>query len=263
MTNQSSVNYKKRFVFFMIIAFSIFNNLSVAFSQDRKSEEDWQFRMVPYAWVSALNGEVGLGPIVTDVNLSMSDILSNAEGALMLGLDARKGRWNIGTDLFWAQLSDSAATPRGEVFTNAEITVNQILWTQTVGYSVVKEKDQNIDFFTGFRLMYIDTELKLDGGLASSRKTTADEYWMDPIVGVRGQFDIANTDLFIRGMGDIGGFSVSSQLTWQALMALGYQYSESTVFGAGYRALGYDYRDNLFSYDAIQHGPVLGLEFYF
>ena len=85
---------------------------------------------------------------------------------------------------------------------------------------------------------------------------------MDPIVGIKGQYDF-NEKYFLRYNGDIGGFGVSSELSWQAFVGLGYNVSENFSIALGYRGLGSDYERRGFVYDVITHGPVIGFEFRF
>jgi hypothetical protein len=89
-----------------------------------------------------------------------------------------------------------------------------------------------------------------------------DQTWVDPIVGAKTQLKIVD-NLFMRLMGDIGGFNASSTLTWQAMGALGYELASWASIGGGYRAIGYDHNVNGFKYDIITHGPFLGAEFKF
>lgn len=66
-------------------------------------------------------------------------------------------------------------------------------------------------------------------------------------------------DLSLRG--DIGGFGIGSDFTWQMTALLGYRFP---LFGAdataaiGYRILDQNYDDG-FEWDMTLHGPVLGL----
>ena len=61
--------------------------------------------------------------------------------------------------------------------------------------------------------------------------------------------------------GDIGGFGVSSDLTWQLTAAAGYACTERCSMLLGYRYLDYDYESDDFSFDAVESGLVLGVQF--
>jgi hypothetical protein len=61
----------------------------------------------------------------------------------------------------------------------------------------------------------------------------------------------------------VGGFGASSDVTWDVMGGVGYQYSDSVSFNLGYRALGVDYDHDGFVYDIVQQGPILGAVFRF
>jgi opacity protein-like surface antigen len=65
------------------------------------------------------------------------------------------------------------------------------------------------------------------------------------------------------GFGDIGGFDVSSELTWQAMAGFGYRVMDNGAILLGYRGIGTDYTDGGFTYDVVAHGPVIGFEYHF
>ncbi|MGJ8673920.1 hypothetical protein [Rubritalea sp.] len=86
--------------------------------------------------------------------------------------------------------------------------------------------------------------------------------WVDPIIGVRYQYEFSDKFLF-RAVGDVGGFSIASDFTWQAMAAFGYRVNDCGSVLLGYRGIGTDYSDGDFAYDVINHGVVLGYEFTF
>ena len=63
--------------------------------------------------------------------------------------------------------------------------------------------------------------------------------------------------------GDIGGFGAGSVFSWQAITEYNWQLRRigSATLDAfvGCRALAVDYTEGGFQYDAIMHGPMLGL----
>ena len=90
--------------------------------------------------------------------------------------------------------------------------------------------------------------------------------WVDPLVGMRVRHQLApGQELVLRG--DVGGFDVGSQFSWNVLAAYSFQigvhYGVTYSGLLGYRALSVDYEKgsgaNKYLYDVIQHGPLLGL----
>jgi hypothetical protein len=89
-----------------------------------------------------------------------------------------------------------------------------------------------------------------------------DKNWIDPILGVRSQWNI-NERFFLAAKGDIGGFGVSSDFVWQAQATLGYNFTENVFAELGYRYLQTDYTDRGFTYDVAQSGLFIGMSMKF
>ena len=83
-------------------------------------------------------------------------------------------------------------------------------------------------------------------------------YWFDPYVGLRGRLNL-NKAFYLTGRGDIGGFDVGSQLTWQAYGALGCQITRNIYAEAGYRCLYMNYRGGGLLYDAYTRGVEINM----
>ena len=93
-------------------------------------------------------------------------------------------------------------------------------------------------------------------------EASADVNWIDPIIGVRAQYDLTDK-WYLAGKSDIGGFGVGSDFTWTAQATVGYQINESVSTEIGYRYMDSDYTDGAFVYDVASHGLYLGLNFRF
>ncbi len=93
-------------------------------------------------------------------------------------------------------------------------------------------------------------------------EVSASKGWVDPIVGFRARYDFTDR---VYGLvrADIGGFGVSSELTWQVYAALGYQMSKHTSVELGYRHMYVDYTDGGFIYDMNTSGLMLALSYKF
>jgi hypothetical protein len=91
---------------------------------------------------------------------------------------------------------------------------------------------------------------------------SADKDWMDPVIGVRAQWNI-NDKWFLAGKSDIGGFGVGSDLTWTMQGTFGYNFTEKVSAELGYRYLDTDYQDGAFTYDIAEAGFYTGLNIRF
>ncbi len=97
---------------------------------------------------------------------------------------------------------------------------------------------------------------ELSAALPSSE--SADKQWIDPLIGVRGQWNITER-FFAAAQADIGGFGAASRLAWMAQATLGYNFTKNVFAEAGYRYLYTDYTDGGFLYDVSQFGAFVGL----
>jgi hypothetical protein len=90
----------------------------------------------------------------------------------------------------------------------------------------------------------------------------ASKAWVDPFVGFRGRCQLWE-DWYLTARGDIGGFGVGSELTWNVFAALGLDLNERTSMELGYRHLQIDYQSGPVSLDAAMKGPYVGMRIEF
>lgn len=216
------------------------------------------FRAAPYAWLTAVEGDVGVGPLSTPVDISMSDTLESVDMAFMGLFEAGYGKLSVGVDVVYGKLSQDVGGG-GHLFDSFRFEQKQWLLTPFVAYNVVKTDRYHMDVFAGAQFTILEVELT--GRLVGPGEVVAtrDKDWIDPIIGIRGQAELTET-LFFRYNGEIGGFGVSSDLIWQAFLCFGYHINENVNVAVGYRALGIDYSSGGFTFDTVSHGPVIGLE---
>ena len=98
----------------------------------------------------------------------------------------------------------------------------------------------------------------MDRGLLPGTTVSKSTSFADPIVGLRVGVNVTDT-LSLSVLGDVGGFGVSSDVTWQAFGGLAYRFAQHWSFRAGYRALDVDIEKPDIKLDAVMHGPVFGL----
>jgi opacity protein-like surface antigen len=225
------------------------------------SESDWTVLLALYGWGQALEGDIAIAGNFAPVDIGFDDILEDLDFAAMGAIEIGRGRWSFIADMNYAELSSSATTATG---VEADVDLDQFLGNFMLAYQVVNNPGLRFDAFVGARVNSVGIDLELDdpttSGLDfsdSDRKT-----WVDPIIGFRMQAEMSEK-LFFRATGDIGGFDVSSDLTWQAMAGFGYRFTDGCSGLLGYRAIGTDYTDGGFTYDVTVQGPVIGLAFRF
>jgi hypothetical protein len=231
--------------------------------EETHTPPSWWLAITPYGWVTATEGDMGVTGHVSPVDISMNDALEDLEFAFMLAVEGGINRWAFGFDGIFAVFSSSAGLPPGAApYTNATVDFDQIFCRVHAGYQVLVEDDATLTAFVGARYSYLSADIALTGPGAPTIAADGSKSWVDPVIGLHGVWEI-NDRWFVHGGGDIGGFGVSSDLIWQAKVALGYRFTASVSALAGYRGLGVDYSNGGFLVDTVAHGPVIGLSFRF
>jgi hypothetical protein len=241
-----------------------------------------ELSVTPYVWATALKGDVGVGKTSADVDASFSDILNNLNGALMLSLEARKGRFGLLSDTVYANLEDNGATAAGQlkVDATANMLIQSLAGTYRVGTWQLADTGagplaMTVDPYLGARYTYLDTELKgkldlPDLGIDAHRSTEQSKHWVDPMVGIRTAWSLGERWNLVLA-GDVGGISTSDQYSAEAWGLVGYRFGlfgqDNATVLAGYRVLKQKYEDgngrDRFDWDMTIHGPIAGLKITF
>lgn len=217
----------------------------------------WEVRMALYGWAQSIDGDVGAKGLSAPVDVSFDDILDDLQFAAMGAVEISYGRWSFLADLVYAETSDSNLVSSPPLTVELGYEQKQFIGNFFIIFETLESGRQQLDIYAGARINAVDLEVSL-GSLSRS----SDRAWIDPVVGGRYQVELAES-LFFRAVGDIGGFGVSSDFTWQAMVGLGYRAIENGSILLGYRSLGIDYSAGGFLYDTVAHGPVVGFEMKF
>jgi hypothetical protein len=95
-----------------------------------------------------------------------------------------------------------------------------------------------------------------------SRSFSFYDDWFDPVIGLRGRFNL-NKAFYLTAESDVGGFGIGSDIAVQEYLALGCQITRNIFSEIGYRYLYDDFRDSGFLYQVSLHGAqiTVGLKF--
>ena len=232
---------------------------SVAFSQE-KEKAKWHYLTEIYLMFPSMSGEIGIADLPpAEVDADAGDIFGHLKMGMMLYLEATNDNWSITSDLLYMKLGQDV-TP-GTIITGGEITMKQYAW-EVAG---LKRITPWLEGGLGGRLVSLYTGLDIET-INEPRDGSASKTWFDPIILVRSQGAIKGKWL-LQFRGDIGGFGVGSDFSWQIQAYAGYRFSKLFQTTIGYRYIGinYDKGEGLerFRYDINTYGPVLRLGFNF
>jgi len=266
--------------------------------------EGWELSFTPFAWILFIEGKQTLGSSSVDVDTNLFDIIDESDElyAWMSYQELRKDRLGIYGDMFWTKIKikESAFRSINPIAgLNVSVVADAELWfdlavlepgaaLEVFRWSSPGEQNDpaafapttSVDVIGGARYWYMRPDLDLNVtaainlpalGLTAvrarriARSKTID--WWDPLIGLRVRHAPApGHELVVKG--DIGGFGVGSDFTWQAIAGYSFQTQllglEMTNF-VGYRALHIDYEqgsgNRTIGFDLLFHGPMVGSTF--
>ncbi|TFH38635.1 MAG: hypothetical protein E4G95_03110 [Bacteroidia bacterium] len=244
----------------------IFTTLSAPISaQEGGKEKKWNFLTDVYLMFPIMDGEIGIGNNLTvPIDANPGDIFSKLKIAAMLYLEASTGKWAIASDLVYMNLNQEV-TP-GIILHSGTATAKQLVWEVSGLYRVFPF----LEVGAGGRLNNLNTAIDVRRNVfpAGTEEVTGSgsATWFDPVLITRFSTDIKDKWLF-QFRGDIGGFGLGSDLTWQLQAYAGYRFTNLFQLTAGYRILSTDYHkgadSNQFIFNVNEFGPVIRFGFNF
>ena len=217
---------------------------------------EWQHSIAPYLWIPGIEGQMGVNGIVSDVDASQSDILSHLDFGGFLGLTGQKGKWGYYVDIEYLKLSSEADIDNLPI-SEVDMSMEQLRIEAVVSYEAYKTQQTSVELYGGLQFTNVDIELEITNSLGGKASPSDSESWVDPIIGLKVLHDFSDK-WFLSLVGEVGGFGVSSDITWQAMAGVGYNINECWSIVGGYRHLYIDYEDDGFVYDTDTSGPILG-----
>ena len=223
----------------------------------------WEFATTAYVWVSDLEGELrtagDVQPVAVD--LSYGDVLEHLKFAGFAALHARKGRLILMADLSYVHLgADEGIGLRDDDLFEAELDAAVFTATALAGYRAV-ENAVDLDLMAGARMVVTDNDLVLSGPLRTVEGDVT-KTWVDPVLAAHVGIPVSErTTLAVYG--DIGGFGVASDFTWQAIVGLQHRIGRHWQLSGGWRYYAVDFEKGDFLYDVRQSGPILGARYNF
>ena len=232
---------------------------TMATAQAPDPNDGWAFRLTPYLWLAGLSGKLGVSDNLptASVDADFGDILSHLDAGIMAVAEARHGNLILLADVSYVSLSADAGN-EGPVIGSAKVRAKSFNSTIEAGYRLYDSPAVSIEGLAGIRIFSVSNEIEFSGGALPSGSPSSGDSWVDPVIGTRVNVPIA-AGFSLNAYGDLGGFGIASDWTWQVYGGLDYQITDSIAANAGYRYLDVHHQDGGFTYDVAQQGPLLGL----
>ena len=247
-------------------------NMSLAHADESlsplpKISDEWRFEVTPYLWSPGMKGTFNIGDSsAKSVYLSSSNVLGDLKSGGMIAAEAHYGNWGIFGDVVSATLQNNSTTPiyGGEAQVATKATVQQTVLTGAATYTLVNNKEAYIDGLLGVRA--IDITATFNDRLVNypiSKNFVSKTSTVDPIIGGKGRYRIADSSWYIPVYADIGSGGGTSNLTWQAAAGIGKTFSQLVDASLSYRALYYDMKSTGVLQKTTMQGLQLAVSFKF
>lgn len=218
------------------------------------ADQKWTCDVTLYGLAAGMSGDIAVGPVATDLDVGFDQIWDNLEFGAMGKVRVGYERWALSTDVIYMGLGGSKNGVSAEM--------DQWVVEPTLGFSFSKQ----FELLAGVRYNNLNGDIVGTGPLGITRAVAGTQEWWDPIVGANVSLPLGEKFSF-NFRGDVGGFNVGSDLTWQAFPFLTWHGSEAFSVQAGYRWVYTDYETgsgaSRFKYDILTQGPQVGFTVHF
>jgi hypothetical protein len=225
--------------------------------------DDWEFTIAPYFLFGNLAGDVGIiTQEASSVDLGFDKIMENLQGVAIVHAEVWKGGWGVMGDLIWMGIGKDLDTP-GPLPLVLDVQVDQFVIEGFLARRFTSPGRQ-VDVFAGVRVWDVSIDVELE---ETDRAQSFGDTWVDPVVGGRILQDVSEA-IFLSARGDMGGFAVGSDFSWNLQGGIGYAASDWLDLVLQYKALWVVFDNemtgvDLFSWDTVTHGPLIALVFKF
>ena len=233
----------------------------------------WQFEITPYLFAAGLKGQAGVRGVTADVDMSFNDIWDNLDSAFMGLFTAQKGPWSYGFEGVYFKITDEGSTsvtgPFGNVTVDGalKLTTSINIYQGSVGYRVYDDTTL-VDLIGAVRYTQVKADMNVaitttppitfpPGGTLSAGGS---EDWLDGVFGVRVLHPVSET-VNLLGYADIG--EGGSDLTYQLIAGVNWEFVKDFTAKAGYRVMDWDYKNAGTVWDMQASGMYLGIGFKF
>jgi opacity protein-like surface antigen len=226
------------------------------------TSEEWTFTLSPYVWFSGLGGEVTLPRGSESFNADFGDIFESLKFSVMGIFEARRENFSLILDLMYLNLQQGVPVPGGGAYSGGSSRVKTTEASAIGLFTLAEQPGGRFELGGGLRAWWLNTEIRLDPGLLPGRTVDQTTNWVDPIIAARASLRL-NDRLSLTGYGDIGGFGVGSEFTWQAIATLDWRVSDWISASVGYRWIQIEYDSGRATIDLEMSGPIVGASFRF
>lgn len=267
-------NSEKAAVILMILATGLV--CSTALGQQGNADEDtWQISITPYFFAPSVDAVSTVSGSPTNTKLGFDDLIDNFDVFGLSGrIEAWKGDWGLFFDGAYTDLEGDFSMQTPGPLIGVDVSIEDAVLDFGAAYrlfDVPLEGDGHRRFTAGplggVRCHYMEQEITLGATSPLGPAGTelgGDEYWFEPFVGAHLRYDMTEK-LAALVRTDFGGFDIGSgsDLTWNLLAGINWQFKKNMSLKLGYRVMDVQYSRHSgaseFGFDGRMNGPMIGL----
>jgi hypothetical protein len=196
-----------------IFTLLMFAALTCSAQDTTQTHNRWEFLVEPYLMFPNMKGTVGVGALPDgEVDAAVGDIFDRLQSGFMLYAEAQNGIWAISSDFLYMNLNQDVVPTK--IINSGSVSVSESAWELAGLRKILPWLEGGI----AGRLVSIKADMEVVrnqvGGSTATQNGGMTQTWVDPVLVVRMKLPDSGKWL-IQFRGDIGGFGVGSDLTWQ------------------------------------------------
>ncbi|MBT8058585.1 MAG: hypothetical protein KJO33_03255 [Gammaproteobacteria bacterium] len=242
-----------------------------------QGSDTWDWKIAPYLWTVGIDGQLSIGEINQDLDVSFSDILSDFDVGGSLYGEIGRGQHAFHIDYTYLRLKpDDTALPTPPFPMDSTLSTKMTINIFEPAYHLRLNEAQTIDFVVGAR--YLDIELRMTPNVTGpslpvtppveppfpGSPVEVGPSWWDYFLGIKTNHQISeNWDFGFYGTIGAGG----SEQPWTLQAVFGRRFSNDNRLGLGFRIWSIDYTDvegiqnQVTTIDTRFYGFLIGYEF--
>lgn len=256
----------------LLLTFCWIPGLAVA-----QDSSEWDWSIAPYLWTVGIDGDVAIGPIQQQLDISFSDILSDFDVGGSIFAEVGKGRHAAHFDYTYLRLKpDPTDLPSPPLPPESTLSTKMTINIFEPAYNYRFEGEGLAAIVVGAR--YLDIEMRMTPDIAGPSLPVEPPInpplpegpietgpsWWDYFVGIKTHHQIGDHWDF-QFYGTVG--AGDSDWPWTAQAMFSRRFSNDNRLGLGVRIWGIDYAESngpmaqAASIDATFYGLMIGYEF--
>jgi hypothetical protein len=233
-----------------------------------QESDSWDWKIAPYLWTVGISGDLSIGDIDQDLDVSFSDILSDFDFGGSIFSEFGKGNHAVHIDYTYLRLKpDPTEFPSPPFPPDSTLSTKMTINIFEPAYNYRWDGPGGGAIVLGAR--YMDIEMRMTPDLTGPGPIAPDPVevgpsWWDYFIGVKTHNRIStNWDFDFYGTIGAG----DSDLPWTLQAMFGRRFSNDNRLGIGVRVWGIDFSENeglMEEYtriDATFYGLLIGYEF--